>query len=340
MLGTRKPSSNRNRGTSFPLVVLFGVILAILTSIVFALFYERQLEARVVGQAQSLADELASTAFSSQGGGQPTLNLPRDIGGSAYQISISNNNTFIVKIMGGRLKGREYSSIVNATLLLENGNFTPGGKAYFQRAGDVVIVSASPIAAPAKNLEQPATTTPPEFYYFAKESQREAAAIAATYFHALEDANAYKWQDSNTLLVKLKNDQVFQVQGENLDKVDKVDNAWIVQRIDNFAGGFTGAMPCPSPENAWRSGWLYSPSQALAALRSRSWRRVSDNVAVVVPVDATINVAAATTNVGTFLVYRVEWENYTIYYRAIPWWHEENIPGFVFQSKPKLEAIT
>ena len=326
---------------SFPLIILFGVVLAILTAAALALFYERQLEAKVVDEAQGLADELASTAFSSLGGGQPTLDLPKDIGGSAYQISISNNNTFIVKIMGGRLRGRELSSIVNATLSLENRDFTVGGKAYFQRVGDVVVVSASPIAAPAENLEQPATTAPPEFYYFAKESQREAAAITASYFHTLEDVKAYMWQDSNTLLVKLKTDQMFRVQGfENLDKVDKIDNAWIVQQIDNFAREFTGAVSCPSPENAWRTGWLYSPSQALAALRSRSWRRVSDNVAVVVPIDATINAAAATTNVNTFLVYRIVFENYVIFYRAMPTWWSEKRPGFVFQSDPQLEPVT
>ena len=326
---------------SFPLIILFGIVLAILTAAVFAIFYERQLEAKVIDQAQSLADELASTAFSSLGGGQPTLDLPMDVGGSAYQISISNNNTFIVKITAGRLKGREFDSIMNAILSLENGNFNPGSKAYFQRAGDVVIVSASPIAAPVENLEQPATTTPPEFYYFAKENQREAAAIAASYFHALEDINAYKWQDSNTLLVRLKDNSMFQVRGyENTDDVGYVDNAWIVQQVENFTGEFTGAIACPSVENAHQSGWLYSPAQALVTLRSRSWRRTIDNVAVTVPSDAVINTAVVTTDVGTFPVYRVTFENYVIFYRAMAWWYAENTPGFVFQSEPKLEPIT
>lgn len=208
------------------------------------------------------------------------------------------------------------------------------------RSGDLVVVSASPIEAPQENILPTPLGEPLEFYYFARENQREAAAIIAAYFNVFKDIDAYEREDSNTILVRAGS-IVLRVQGyENEENVGLVDGAWIISNIENYAGELTGAVPCPSPENAHSSGWLYSPSQALSYLRSRTWRRTNDNSIVTIPSDSLVRAAAATTNVSTYPTWRVEWKNYVLHYQAITWWYRDNTPGFVFQSKPELEPMT
>jgi hypothetical protein len=340
-----------SKGTStFPLIVLFGVMLAFLMTFVFIALYNQQLDTLVDEQANALANELAQTAFASLSGGQALLDLPRDVGGSIYTIEVRENSIFVVEVTGGRRAGNEYYASVNATVVAENGDFSPGCRLYFMRSGDVIIVSASPITAPPWNFEQPATSTPPEFYYFAKENSKEATAIIAAYFYKFENIADYQWKNENSMIVRTDS-SVLCVNGyENNDNTGLteniwlIENSWIVLSVENFAGEIpeNGWKNCPSVENAWKSGWLYSPSQALEHLRGRTWRRASDNATVTVPPSATIRAAAATTNVSTYPTWRVEWRSdsyYIIHYRVMPWWEEENLPGFIFQSNPKLSPV-
>ncbi|MDI6643382.1 MAG: hypothetical protein QMD95_04985, partial [Candidatus Hodarchaeaceae archaeon] len=132
----------------FPLIVLFGVLLAWMMAFIFISIYDQQLNARVDEQAGALADDLAKTAFTALSGGQPTVELPRDLGGTTYTIEVQDNNTFIVRIVAGRRAGYTYSAVVNATVTIENQDFSPGGRVYFMRSGDKVVVSAAPIEAP------------------------------------------------------------------------------------------------------------------------------------------------------------------------------------------------
>lgn len=99
----------------------------------------------------------------------------------------------------------------------------------------------------------------------------------------------------------------------------------------------TAPLFCPSPDNAYSGGWLYSPQAALRHLRSRTW--TSDNLPVVVPADAIIQASAVTTNVSTYPAWRVKFRGYTIFYHILPWWEMENTAGFVFQSYPWLKPI-
>ena len=330
-----------------PFYILFGVIVAAMLAGIFIVQYNRQLEARVDEQAQALANDLARISFAAFSREQPSFLLPRNLGGSDYELSVDeNSSTFIVHIKAGKQSGMYYYSSANITLMVEKSDFTPGGSVYFQRSGDNVIVSSSPIAAPQENLPPPVTATPPEFYSFAKENAKAATAITAAYFEARNrypneniDVSAW-WENENNLLAQITSNGenfVFRVTGsEDNTVVDKVENAWTVDLVDNVAG-IENATPCHSPDNAYRSGWLYSPAEVLVYLRSRTW--MSDDTPVVIPENALVKAAAATTNVSTYPTYRVAFDDYTLYYQAMPWWAQENSPGFVFQSEPELEPV-
>jgi len=329
-----------------PFYILFGVIVAAMLAGIFIVQYNRQLEARVDEQAQALANDLARISFTAFSREQPSFLLPRNLGGSDYELSVDeNSSTFIVHIKAGRQSGMSYYSAANVSLSIENSNFVPSGGVYFQRRGNNVVVSSSPIAAQGENILPPATATPPEFYGFAKENAKAATAITAAYFafenYSQADATGYKIEGDNVLVrISFGGENLyFKVGGyENRDKVGNVDNSWIVTSPtpDNLASVIT----CTSVENAYASGWLYSPAEALAYLRSRTW--MSGDTPVVVPANALVRAAAATTNVSTYVTWRVEWQAdvyYVLHYRAMPWWAQENSPGFVFQSEPELEAI-
>ena len=335
-----------------PFYVLFGVIVAAMLAGIFIMQYNRQLEARVDEQAQALANDLARISFTAFSREQPSFLLPQSLGGSNYELSI-NENTFIVHIKAGKQSGMSYYSTTNVSLSIDNNfNPVPGGSVYFQRRGDNVVVSSSPIAAQGENILPPATATPPEFYGFAKEDAKVATAITAAYFEArnrcLEeniDVSAYWWENENNLLAQItsngENLDVFLATGsENNTVVGKVENAWIVDLVDDTVVEIGSPTPCYSPDNAYRSGWLYSPTEALAYLRSRTWQR--DGLIVVVPANALVRAAATTTNVSTYVTWRVEWQAdvyYVLHCRAMPWWAQENSPGFVFQFEPELEPV-
>lgn len=334
--------------SAFTFIVLFGDIVAIMIGAILAAFYVQQLDVRVGLQAQSLADELAKTSVSSLGGGQPTLGLPTDVGGSEYRISIEDDRTFVVEITAGGLKGNRYTSRVGVDLRLGNAGFTPGGKVYFQRSGTEIIVSSTPIERePPRNIE--ISGTPPEFYHFAKWNPRKAMAIAAGYFYALDDyenieAKGYTLEGDNVLVqIGFKGgENLFgvRVSGyENPNPVEHVINAWVWTGVQKLPDNLTNPTACPSIENAWRNGWFYSRSQVLIYLRSRTWRQTSDNFTVTIPSDASVWASAATTNVSTYPTWRIEFEGRVLHYRAMPWWWAENVPGFVFQSEPKLEPL-
>ncbi|MCJ7720315.1 MAG: hypothetical protein MUO36_02485 [Candidatus Hadarchaeum sp.] len=345
-----------------PFYILFGVIVAAMLAGIFIMQYNRQLEARVDEQAQALANDLARISFTAFSREQPSFLLPRNLGGSDYELSVDNNtSTFIVHIKAGKQSGMSYYSTANVSLKVENSNFAPSGNVYFQRRGDNVVVSSSPIVAQGENLLPPVTATPPEFYGFAKENAKVATAIAAAYWYALDNLGYPSTSDNAPLDAVGYNEVVGEPDNilvqlgyksgddwENLFGVRvignqiaedapewKIASAWVVTGLDSE--NFPELTFCPSIENAWRDGWFYSPEEALAYLRSRTWMS-GDNI-VVVPADALVQAAAATTNVSTYPTYRVTFEDYVLYYQAMPWWAQENSPGFVFQSKPPLEAV-
>lgn len=324
-----------------PFYLLFGVLMAILLAGVFFMQLTLQREFEVDTEAQALADELAKGCFLTLPRQQSSVDLPLLLAGSSYELEVDENRSiFIVHVTSGVRKGESYMVVADVELGVENADFEIGGKIYFQRRGGAVIVSAAPISAPSENVKITPSSEPPEFYHFAKENQREAAAITAVYFDVFQDIDAYKWENDNSILLSTGS-ILLRVQGyKNEENVGLVDNAWIIASIENCTGELAGAVPCPSAENAYLSGWLYSPQQTLDYLRTRVWRRTSDNVLVEIPSDSLIKAAAVTTNVSTYPAWCITFDNYVMYYRASPWWYVENAPGFVFQSNPQLEPVT
>jgi len=280
---------DQRASSTFPLIVLFGVILAFLMAFLFISLYNQQLNAQVDEQANALANNLAQTAFTSLSGGQPVLELPRDVGGSPYEIGVGEEGegSFTVKITGGRGVGNTYIAIVNASLK-KTDNLSPGGRVYFRENTESrgqIIVSPVPIEnTPAEISGENISPTPPDFYYFAKENTKVATAIIAAYYHTFENIVDYWENEENgdSMIVQTKDNIFLRVNFyENTDSTGlvngiwKIENAWIVLSVENLENfikpqqgeEWKNGQSIENVENAWKSGWLYSPSQALEQLR-------------------------------------------------------------------------
>ena len=332
---------------NFPLIVIFGVFMAFMVTFVFISIYNQQANARVDEAARSLSEDLAMTAFLSISSGQLTpYDLPESLAGSSYTVEVLDNSAFRVNVTAGRMAGSSYSSVVNATITVD-GDLLPGNRIYFIWIGERVIVSDEPVEIAAENVVTTPSATPPPFYDFSKEKPTEAAGIMASYFYLLGSENgdwditAYRWEGADLVTQATatgKSTTLLASGNENDTPVGKIENFWIVMGVENWenSGTFTS---CDSVENAYASGWLYSPEMVLEHLRSRSWRRVQDNVIVSIQSDVDINAAAVTTNVSTYPAWRVTFDDQVIFYRAMPWWELEDTPGFLFQSSPELYPI-
>jgi hypothetical protein len=350
---------------NFPFYVLASVLLAVMLGGVLALHFGAQREAGVDEQAQALADDLSQTCFAALFHQQPTYALPNNVGGSGYELVVEDN-LIVVTVTEGARAGMSYYSGVNSELVVEDDNFRPGGKIYVQRRYDYILISASPISSLPWEIEPPENVTSPPFYTWANEDiesrRREAVAVVAAYFYALEghpatedngvlDVLAYR-REGDVVEVRVgyrgaeENEFLLCVRttGElDPSQVGEVTGAWVIENVENAQGDITGAADCPSVENAARTGWIYSPSQVLTHLRKRTWR-LEDNTIVVVPEDTSWRAAAASVDGRTFCTYRFSFahENIPIvlFFRMLATDPEEPLPGFTFTSEPRLEPVT
>ncbi len=337
-------------GTTFPLLVIFGVLLAFMMTFVFISVYDQQLNARVATEAESLAEGLAQTAFQSLSSGTlTTYDLPSNLGGSEYTVKITDNSTFVVTITSGRKAGSSYGAVVNARILIENSNFEPRGKVYFMQQGGQLVVSSSEISLTAENVFITPTATPPDFYHFAKENAREAAGIAAAFFEHRaanpaenSDVTSYAWAGDNLLVeVTVNGDSSIGYRVgfvENSVYVGSITSSWVVVQVEN-TDNLTSGENSPSIENAYSTGWYHSSGAVINHLRSRTWNLTSDNSILSVPAYATIAASSSTTNVATYPTWRVTFDNQTMVYRGMPWWEAENTAGFIFQAEPELFPV-
>ncbi|MEW6592490.1 MAG: hypothetical protein AB1305_02230 [Candidatus Hadarchaeota archaeon] len=335
-------------GSSFPLIVIFGVFLAFMVTFIFISIYSQQGNARVDEAARDLAEDLARTAFLATSSGHLTpLDLPGNLAGSSYSVGIVDNSAFLVSITTGRRAGSSYSAVANVTLSLD-GTLSAGSRIYFLKVGSQLIVSDRQMQVAAENVVAAPSGSPPQFYNFAKSNPKEAAGIMASFFHLLEvepgaswNILTYRW-DGGSLVTQAaapgKSSTLRASGAENTTDVGFVDNSWVVSAVENAEniGSFTS---CPSAENAYLGGWLYSQDIIMEHLRSRSWKRLQDNAIVTIPATVNIRAAAVTTNVSTYPAWKVAFEGQTIFYRAIPWWEQENTPGFLFQSSPSIYPV-
>jgi len=321
--------------------------MAFMVTFVFISVYSQQANARVDEAAKSLSEDLARTAFLSISSGQLTpYDLPESLAGSSYTVEVLDNSAFRLNVTSGRMAGSSYSSVVNATITVD-GDLLPGNRIYFFWIGERVIVSDKPVEVAAENIAAAPSTSPPPFYNFSKEKPMEAAGIMASYFYLLGNENgnwdisAYGWEGDDLVLQAAavgKSATLLARGAENGTPVGKIGNSWIVTGVENGENVET-LTSCDSVENAYASGWLYSPDMVLEHLRSRSWRLVQDNTPVSIPSAVDINAAAVTTNISTYPAWRITFDDQVIFYRAMPWWELENTPGFLFQSSPELYPI-
>jgi len=331
--------------------LLFSVVMAVLLLGVFLLHLSSQRSFEVGDQAQGLANELSHTVFSALAGHRASCRLPRSVGGASYELWIENR-TFVVRITGGPQSGNEYRSVACANLVVDSVP-EPGEILYAQGTREGVVISAEPKEVPLEGLTPQIAVPPTDFYYFAKENVREACAIVAAYFYAMEvcrgenlDVRSYKWENEDSILISFtSSDGCLSVRAtgyENEGDVGLVDRSWIVSSIESVENGNFDGFPCPSVENSVLNGWVYPPGEILADLLSKTWRS-KDNAVVAVPGDVKLLPAAVTTNVSSYPAWRFEFstgENFFVgYFGMLPWWPYENIPGFVFQSEPEMEVV-
>ncbi len=332
--------------------ILFGVVMAIILLGVFLIYLSAQSRFAVGEEAQALADDLSYTCFSAFTQQQPTYELPSSVGGADYELEVENN-TFVVRVMSGSLRGSEYRSIVGVDLDVRSLP-SPGDTLYAQGRPENVIVAAEPIGPPPQGFGEFVTPEPPNFYFFAKENQREAAAIVASYFYACErypsgenlDILGYEWVGEN-LFVQVSSAGWLMtglrvLPCENEENVGLVDNSWVVEEVENVGENVGGMISCPSVENAVSCGWVYPPSEVIRHLRSRTWQ-MRDNIVVALPEDISWRASAVTTNVASYPAWWIEFRSngtqFVIHFAMLPWAPDENQPGFIFQSKPELEVL-
>ncbi|MEM2877974.1 MAG: hypothetical protein QXG10_00245 [Candidatus Hadarchaeales archaeon] len=325
--------------------MLYSVILGMLIFALFMAVYERQMDMRVQEEASSLADELGRTAFAALSGEQPFKDLPPSLGGSYYAVEVRDNSVIVVRITHGRGYGTECSSFVNFNLKVENGSFLPGGRVYFMRVGESLIISSSPVQAPEMEIFVSPTSAPPEFYNFAKHSARVAAGMIASYF-SLSDigyiAAGYSTSEDRIYVrwTRGAEEAYFETRWDVSDqRVGNVMRAWVLSGVNRVGSSVGSMITCDENlDNAVAGGWLFSGTKALQDLRNRTWK--NENSFVNVPSDADIVAACVETNIGRmYPVWRISWDNYVIYYRAIPWWENDDSPGFIFQSYPEIEPV-
>lgn len=329
--------------SSLPLIVLYGVVLAMLIFALSVTVYGRQMDIRVQEEAAALAEELGETAFSALSGGQPFKDLPASLGGSPYTVEV-DGGVFCIRITGGRGAGGEYTSVVSAEVRVENGNFEPGGRIYFYflRENGVLLVSSSPIEPPEFEIGARPTGHPPDFYYFCRGNARAAAAMIAAYFALSETGHVitgYSEIGGNVMVGMDGGRENFMVSGRwDNQAVAHVEKAWVVDNVLVVEDAQISHTMDENLDNVIATGWLFSPSEVMRVLRSRTWK-VGDRL-VSIPPDPEIAAACVTTDIGrSYPVWRIAWENCVVYYRAMPWWENDDEPGFVMQSSPVLEPV-
>lgn len=335
--------------------VLFGVVMAALLIGILIAYTSTQRRYAAGGEAQQLATSLSKTAFSALPRQKQTFDLYKSVGRSDYKV-IVENDTFSIKVLGGGQEGKEYRSSVGVDITVQPPPPEPGETLYMQGAGDIVIVSSSPVEPPEENLTSPSTYEPPDFYGFAKENPKEATGIISAYYYAKQnysgeksiDIQDYKWKSSSlNVRVTAGGDFLTTVEisgGKNSENVGLINETWIVTKIENTKNDISNTLSCPSVKEAHMTQWLYPPDEVSSKILKRTWKKTADNEIVTLPDNLNPIAASATTNVSTYPTWRFEFESdgtpYILHFAAFPWEFSENQPGFILESKPDLEAKT
>lgn len=332
--------------------VLFGVIMAALLLGIFLIYTSTQNDYAIGSEAQTLADDLSHSVFSALTGQEQILDLPDTVGNASYELDMENS-TFIVRITGGEMTGKEYRSTVGIKVELKSLP-EPGHTLYARGAEKMVVISSTP-TAPEEGPKPKKSFETPEFYQFAKNNPRAAAGIIASYYYARErysqgenlDLRKFEWNSQDELKVRITSSEniseIIKVSGrENHDTLGQVENSWIISNLEPVSSAMSDPKSCPSVREAHETGWLYPPEEILSHLLGRTWKRTSDNRVLDLTEKVERSGAAVTTKVSTYPVWRYDFSQSTkclIYSTIMPWNPQENMAAFVFESKPDLRAI-
>jgi hypothetical protein len=294
--------------------LLFTLFLAVSLGVLFSLYQSRLVGAKLVSEAQQLADMLASRASLASLGNIVPVDLPESLEGRPYSVECRGNE-FVV-----RLEGREFSAVIGTRVAPRP--LEPGTRVYFYPTSAGVIISDRP---PSGHLEElpPASENKPAFYDFSKGNPEVSACALWCYFWLGREAVRY----SENVNVLKAGDSFLEPAAENEGENVR---AWVVRGMRQ-APTPPAMKDLPSVREAENSGWLLSPQQTLEEVKEREWRDVENHV-VTVPENASILPCVVSTSVGRFVAWRVAWENYIVYTRALLWSWEENSPGFAYFS--------
>jgi hypothetical protein len=296
--------------------LLFTLLLAVSLGVLFSLYQSRLVGARLASEAQQLADMLASRASLASLGNIVPVDLPASLEGRPYSVECRGNE-FVV-----RLERREFSAVIGTRIAPRP--LEPGTRVYLCPTSAGVVISDRP---PTEHLEElpPASENRPAFYDFSKNNPEVSACALWCYFllgkeavQCSENGNVLKAGDSFL-------EPAADNEGENVQ-------AWVVRGMRQ-APTPSALKNLPSVGEAENSGWLLSPQRALEEVKEREWRDAENRV-VTVPENASILPCVVSTSVGRFLAWRVAWEDYIVYTRALLWsWGENlNSPGFAYFS--------
>jgi len=316
------------------------VISALLVGVVLMTIYGRQVSARVEDEASSLISGLSRAAFQSfSTGAMSFIELPRSVGGSGYVIEVMDNRYIVLRITDGPLRERKFFSAFTFPLAPQSQIFYPGQSVFFLRTGNKLTLNQSRIELSDNLLGPQVYEPPPNFYWFAKNNPMEASGVLAAFFSSGADIAGYGWINRNTLVVETSENRFFRVDFENepcqkegwniisIESVSRIEEITVARITDT----------CPSVREAAELGWLVPPEQAFASLRSRTW--MDSGGLVRVPPEARIVMACVSSDFGKYPAWQIYFENRVVLFRAVLWWYEDNDPGFLFQSLPKMYPV-
>lgn|GEM_PF-5342228 len=292
--------------------LLLTLFLAVSLGVLFSLYHSRLAETRLAAEAQQLADMLASRASLASLGNIVPVDLPTSLGGQQYSVECRENE-FVVRLGRGEFSAAAGTRVVPC--LLEAGT-----RVYLCPTESGILISDRPLVG---YFEEPLSISEnrPRFYDLSKIHPEVAACALWCRFWLGKEATRYS-------------ENVLEVEGSFLEPVAEIEGesvpAWVVKGMRQ-APTPSALKDLPSVMEAENSGWLLSPRQALREVKEREWRDVENSI-VTVPENASILPCVVHTSVGRFVAWRVSWENYTIYTRALLWWWKENLTGFVYSS--------
>lgn len=294
--------------------LLFTLFLAVSVGVFFSLYQSRVTEARFGMEVQQLLDMLVSRASAANLGSVVPVDLPSTVGGEKYVVECKENE-FVLFLQTGKMSGNKFSAVSPVRMVPRL--LQAGVRVYFCPTASGIVILDYPLS---ENIEKslPPSENPPQFYFFSKDNPETAACVLGCYFWLGKEPKRYFER-----ILEIEN-LYFEFLGES------EGSAWIVREMRPASPPST-MQNLPSVEEAENSGWLISPTQALDEAKERRWKDF-ENREIRAPENVLILPCVVFTRIGRFVAWRIAWENYILYIRALPWWWKENSPGFVWWS--------